>query len=68
MSKDLVAIKGAKGAAWMNGALSIDGSIIVPWNDANLAFCKPSGKAGYADIVYVLRIGDKYWEWKYIII
>lgn len=62
MSKDLVAIKGAKGAAWMNGALSIDGSIIVPWNDANLAFCKPSGKAGYADIVYVLRIGDKYWD------
>lgn len=62
MSKDLVAIKGAKGAAWMNGALSIDGSIIVPWDDANLAFCKPSGKAGYADIVYVLRIGDKYWD------
>lgn len=62
MSKDLVAIKGAKGAAWMNGALSIDGSIIVPWNDANLAFCKPSGKAGYADITYVLRIGDKYWN------
>lgn len=62
MSKDLVAIKGAKGAAWMNGALSIDGSIIVPWNDANLAFCKPSGKAGHADIVYVLRIGDKYWD------
>lgn len=62
MSKDLVAIKGAKGAVWMNGALSIDGSIIVPWNDANLAFCKPSGKAGYADIVYVLRIGDKYWD------
>lgn len=62
MSKDLVAIKGAKGAAWMNGALSIDGSIIVPWNDANLAFCKPSGKSGYADITYVLRIGDKYWN------
>lgn len=62
MSKDLVAIKGAKGAAWMNGALSIDGSIIVPWDDANLAFCKPSRKAGYADIVYVLRIGDKYWD------
>lgn len=62
MSKDLVAIKGAKGAAWMNGALSIDGSIIVPWDDANLAFCKPSGKSGYADITYVLRIGDKYWN------
>ena len=62
MSKDLVAIKGAKGAAWMNGALSIDGSIIVPWDDANLAFCKPSGKSGYADITYVLRIGDKYWD------
>lgn len=62
MSKDLVAIKGAKGAAWMNGALSIDGSIIVPWGDANLAFCKPSGKSGYADITYVLRIGDKYWN------
>lgn len=61
-SKDLVAIKGAKGAAWMNGALSIDGSIIVPWDDANLAFCKPSGKSGYADITYVLRIGDKYWN------
>lgn len=62
MSKDLVEIKGAKGAAWMNGALSIDGSIIVPWDDANLAFCKPSGKSGYADITYVLRIGDKYWN------
>ena len=62
MSKDLVAIKGAKGAAWMNGALSIEGSIIVPWDDANLAFCKPSGKSGYADITYVLRIGDKYWN------
>lgn len=62
MSKDLVGIKGAKGAAWMNGALSIDGSIIVPWDDANLAFCKPSGKSGYADITYVLRIGDKYWN------
>lgn len=62
MSKDLVAIKGAKGAAWVNGALSIDGSIIVPWDDANLAFCKPSGKSGYADITYVLRIGDKYWN------
>lgn len=62
MSKDLVAIKGAKGAAWMNGALSIDGSIIVPWDNANLAFCKPSGKSGYADITYVLRIGDKYWN------
>ena len=62
MSKDLVAIKGAKGAAWMNGALSIDASIIVPWDDANLAFCKPSGKSGYADITYVLRIGDKYWN------
>lgn len=62
MSKDLVAIKGTKGAAWMNGALSIDGSIIVPWDDANLAFCKPSGKSGYADITYVLRIGDKYWN------
>ena len=62
MSKDLVAIKGAKGAAWMNGALSIDGSIIVPWDDANLAFCKPSGKSGYADITDVLRIGEKYWN------
>ena len=62
ISKDLAVIKGAKGAAWMNGALSIDGSIIVPWDDANLAFCKPSGKSGYADITYVLRIGDKYWN------
>ena len=58
----LVTINGVKGAAWMNGALSIDGSIIVPWDDNELAFCKPSGKNGYADIVYVLRIGDKYWN------
>ena len=27
-----------------------------------MAFCKPSGKSGYADITYVLRIGDKYWN------